>query len=278
MDLGLEGRKALVTGSSSGIGEATAKVLAEAGVLVAIHGRDRSRAERVAQEIRSTGGQAVVAIGDLADDEGAERVADVVDAEFGGIDILFNNAGGGGRSGRSASSSFLDLCPEDWLGQYQHNVISAVRMIQRFVPGMKERGWGRIIQNASGIATTPREMENDYAAAKAAVVNLTVGLAKALAGTGITVNTVSPGLILTDKVRTSPNTFLQAFARAQGWDPTLPNEELERRWAKARGLPTSRAGRADDIAAMVALLASPRGGYVNGANIRIDGGLNQAIN
>jgi 3-oxoacyl-[acyl-carrier protein] reductase len=279
VDLQLEGRRALVTGSTSGIGEATAKVLALEGVSVAVHGRDRERGERVAAEIRDSGGKAVVAIGDLADQDQATEVAGVVNSALGGVDILFNNAGGGGRSpARANSTTFLELEPEDWLGEYEHNVISAVRMIRHFVPGMKERGWGRVIQNASAVATTPRNWENDYAAAKAAVVNLTVGLSKSLAGTGITVNTISPGLILTPKQVVGDTPWLRTFARSQGWDDSLPIEELDRMWAAARGIPAGRAGRVENIAAMVALLASPLGGFVNGANIRIDGGQNQAIN
>jgi NAD(P)-dependent dehydrogenase (short-subunit alcohol dehydrogenase family) len=279
VDLQLSGKRALVTGSTSGIGEATAKLLAQEGVAVAIHGRDRERGERVAADIREAGGEAIVAIGDLTDEEAAGEVGRAVDAALGGIDILFNNSGGGGRSpARANATTFLELEPEDWVGEYEHNVISAVRMIRHFVPGMKQRGWGRVIQNASAVATMPRNWENDYAAAKAAVVNLTVGLSKALSGTGITVNTISPGLILTPKQVFGETPWLRTFARSQGWDDTLPIEDLDRMWAAARGIPAGRAGRVENIAAMVALLASPLGGFVNGANIRIDGGQNQAIN
>ena len=197
MDLQLQGKRALVTGSTSGIGEATVKLLAAEGAVVAVHGRNMERAEQVAADIRSSGGKAVVAIGDLADESQALSVAEKVDAELDGIDILFNNAGGGGRRTEASNPGFLDLTPEDWAGEYEHNVLSVIRMIRHFVPGMKARGWGRIIQNASASAMSPSDTVSDYAAAKAAVVNLTVGLAKALALTGITVNTVSPGLTLT---------------------------------------------------------------------------------
>jgi 3-oxoacyl-[acyl-carrier protein] reductase len=278
LDLQLTGRRALITGSTSGIGEATARLLAAEGVMVVIHGRNRLRAERVAAEIGAAGGTAIVAIGDLTDETAAMEVAATVEAAFGGIDILFNNAGGGGRNPARVDTTFLALEPEDWLGEYQHNVLTAVRMIRHFVPGMRARGWGRVIQNASAVATTPRNWENDYAVAKAAVVNLSVGLSKALAGSGVTVNTISPGLILTTAQTEGDTPWLRTFARSQGWDDSLPIEDLEALWAATRSIPAGHAGRVQDIAAMVALLASPLGGFVNGANIRIDGGQNQAIN
>ncbi|HEY2302695.1 MAG TPA: SDR family NAD(P)-dependent oxidoreductase [Acidimicrobiales bacterium] len=278
MDLQLSGKRALITGSTSGIGEATARFLAKEGVAVAVHGRSAERAERVTAEINAAGGTAVAAVGDLTDPEAATQVAATVDAAFGGVDILFNNAGGGGRDPARTDTTFLALEPEDWLGEYQHNVVTAVRMIRHFVPGMCTRGWGRVIQNASAVATTPRNWENDYAVAKAAVVNLSVGLSKALARSGVTVNTVSPGLILTSAQTTGETPWLRTFARSQGWDDSLPIEELEAMWAASRGIPAGHAGRVEDIAAMVALLASPLGGFVNGANIRVDGGQNQAIN
>jgi 3-oxoacyl-[acyl-carrier protein] reductase len=278
MDLQLAGKRALITGSTSGIGEGTAKLLAAEGVSVAIHGRNRQRAEQVAADIRAVGGIAIVAVGDLTDETAAAEVAAGVDAAFGGIDILFNNAGGGGRNPARVDTTFLALEMDDWLGEYEHNVLTAVRMIRHFVPGMRERRWGRVIQNASAVATTPRNWENDYAVAKAAVVNLTVGLSKTLAGSGVTANTVSPGLILTAAQTSGDTPWLRTFARSQGWDDRLPIEELEAMWAKTRHIPAGHAGRVEDIASMVALLSSPLGGFVNGANIRIDGGQNQAIN
>jgi 3-oxoacyl-[acyl-carrier protein] reductase len=280
MDLQLAGKRALVTGSSSGIGEGAARALAAEGVAVAVHGRDEARTRAVADSIHAAGGTAVVAIGDLTDDDGAAHVCSVVDDELGGVDILFNNAGGGGTTRTtttSATPAFLDLEPIDWLSTYTGNVVTAVRMIRHFAPQMAEQRYGRIIMNASAVATMPRDTMNDYSASKAAIVNLACGLAKALAGTGVTVNTVSPGLILTPQKLTG-ETWLHGFAASKGWDTTLPLEELDRLWAADRGIPSGCSGRVEHVAAVVSLLASPLGSFINGANIRVDGGQNQSVN
>lgn len=225
VDLQLTGKRALVTGSSSGIGEATAKRLAEEGCVVAVHGRNRARAERVAEDIRMAGGQAIVAIGDLADEDQARTACEKVDYLLGGIDILFNNVGGIGRlPNLRGLPDFSGSRSDQWLADYQANVVSAVRVAQYFVSGMKERGWGRIIQNSSAVGTTPRDSLNEYSCAKAALLNLTVGLAKVLAGTGITVNTISPGMILTPQALASDVTFLHRYASSKGWDYTRPLE------------------------------------------------------
>jgi NAD(P)-dependent dehydrogenase (short-subunit alcohol dehydrogenase family) len=274
MDMQLVGKRALVTGSSSGIGATTAKMLAAEGVAVAVHGRDAARTEAVAEEIRAAGGTAVVAVGDLGDEAQAEEVFAAVDAGLGQVDIVFNNAGGR-NTANPATVPFLEIAPSDWLTTYNINVVSVVRVIRHFAPGMVERGWGRLIQNASAAATSPGPMLNDYAAAKAAILNLTNGLAKALAGTGVTASTVSPGLTMTPSVL---GEYITSYARDQGWDTDLPLDDLERLWARHRGLSTVGGGRVEHIASAVVWLASPLGGYVNGANIRVDGGQNHNIN
>ena len=118
--------------------------------------------------------------------------------KLGGIDILVNNAGGKTTAGHPP---WFEVPWADWVGTYEQNVGAAVRLIHHFAPGMKERRWGRIIQIASAAATQPEPGIGEYQAAKAALVNLTAGLARSLAHTGITVNTVSPGTILTPAVQ-----------------------------------------------------------------------------
>ena len=153
MDLNLTGKRALVTGSSSGIGRGIAAVLAGEGASVIVHVRNRERAEETAELIRQAGGTAFLAIGDLANDDGAGVVAQAVARHTGGIDILVNNIGGTESYGGQMLSWF-EVSAEHWLGTLQQNLISAVRMIHAFVPAMRERGWGRVINISSGGGAT----------------------------------------------------------------------------------------------------------------------------
>ncbi|MEV1174541.1 SDR family NAD(P)-dependent oxidoreductase [Nonomuraea sp. NPDC049784] len=260
MDLQLTGKRALVTGSSSGLGEAIAKALAREGAEVVVHGRDRARAEAVATAIRADGSSAHVAIGDLATDEGADAVAEAALAD-GAIDILVNNAGSyPHRSWKEASVA-------DWRQTYEVNVISGVRMITRIVPSMHERGWGRVIQIGGGLALQPGADLPHYNATLAARHNLAVSLARELKGTGITSNTVAPGAILVDTVQQ----FLTDLAPGRGWGETWA--EIERN-AIEELVPNDvgRMGRPEEIAAAVLYLSGPLADYVTGTTLRVDGG------
>lgn len=262
----LRGRRALVTGSSAGLGEAAAVLLAEEGAEVVVHGRHDGRANAVAEAIRAQGGRAVVAIGDLATDDGADAVTEAALAG-GAIDILVNNAGS------YEHRSWTSLTSRDWIDTYQHNVVSGVRMIERLVPGMRERGWGRVIQVGGGLAVQPIAAGPDYNATLGARHNLAVSLARELAGTGVTSNVVAPGAILVPSVRE----LLTGAAASYGWGDTWP--EIER--GAVRDLvpnDVGRLGRPEDIAAAVVYLASPLAGYVSGAVLRVDGGTIRSVN
>jgi NAD(P)-dependent dehydrogenase (short-subunit alcohol dehydrogenase family) len=267
MDLQLRGKRALVTGSSSGIGEATAKALAREGVEVVVHGRREGEAQRVAREITSSGGRAAVVLGDLTTDEGAAHVGAAARSAFGGIDILVNNAGAYNER------AWLDTTAAEWNDMFNQNVASMVRMVRSLVPDMRERHWGRVVAIASAVATMPFPMMSAYSVSKAANVNLAVSLAKDLAGTGVTSNAVSPGPILTPGLEK----FVRDIAKKQGWpdDWTV----LEQRFVKEfTPNPTGRIGRVEDIADAVTFLVSPRASYINGANIRVDGGTVPSVN
>jgi 3-oxoacyl-[acyl-carrier protein] reductase len=268
MDLELASRSALVTGSSAGIGAAIARLLAREGARVIVHGRDQTRVEAVACEIRKGGAEAAGVTGDLATNEGAAAVFRQATAAFGGVDILVNNAGS------YAAASWFDTSPESWRGFYEADVISAVRLVQAVVPGMRARGFGRIINIATGLATAPQPAMADYAAAKAALINATLSLAKALAGTGITVNAISPGLIATDGVRR----VLDETAQAGGWSGAW--NVIQKRWIKEMlgSDLVPRLGTVEEVADLVAFVASPRASYIHGANLRVDGGLVPSIN
>jgi 3-oxoacyl-[acyl-carrier protein] reductase len=258
MDLELADKRALVTGSSAGLGEAIARLLAAEGASVVVHGRDASRASRVAESI----GAADVAIGDLSTDAGADAVA----AAAGDVDILVNNAGSYDHL------SWTDATPEVWASSYETNVVSAVRMIHRFVPGMRSRGWGRVIQIGGGLAIQPMAMQPHYTATLAARHNLAVSLARELSGTGVTSNVVSPGAILVDSVRD----LLVSIAPEHGWGTSW--EEIEGRAAQDL-VPNDvgRLGRPEEIAAAVGYLVGPAAAYVSGATIRVDGGTIRSV-
>jgi 3-oxoacyl-[acyl-carrier protein] reductase len=265
MDVQLRGRRALITGSSAGLGEATARMLAAEGADVVVHGRDEARVTAVVDAIRASGGSADAAVGDLATDDGADAV--VAQALAGGpVDILVNNAGSYDHL------SWAEATPAVWATTYEVNVISGVRLIQRLVPPMRERGWGRVIQIGGGLAVQPMAAQPHYNATLAARHNLAVSLARELAGSGVTSNVVAPGAILTDAVRD----LLVDIAPAHGWGESW--EEIERN-AAADWVPNDvgRFGRPEEIAAAVAYLASPFAAYVSGATFRVDGGTIRSV-
>ncbi len=260
MDLQLSGHRAIVTGSSAGIGEAIVRRLAAEGAAVIVHGRRADAVSAVTQAISADGGQAVGLTADLADPGDCAGL--ISRALAGGdIDILVNNAGA------FANRGWGDAAPEDWLALYAANVVTAVRCIQGFLPSMRASGWGRIVQIGTGEAINPFPAMPDYAASKAGLLNLTASLAKHLDRTGITVNTVSPGVVVTPGVRE----FYHLEARRRGWGEDWPAIEAAI-LAEVLDNPTGRLGRPEEVADLVAFVASPLAGYVNGANLRVDGG------
>jgi NAD(P)-dependent dehydrogenase (short-subunit alcohol dehydrogenase family) len=262
MELQLAGKRALVTGSSSGIGAAIARVLAAEGCAVVVTGRNVERTQAVTRTIAETGADVASAVGDLATDEGADAVADAAVEAFGGVDILVNNAGGGADV---ENPSWFTTDLSAWIETYQKNVMAAGRLIHRLTPAMKDRGWGRVIQIGSMAGTMPTSAQPDYAAAKAAMLAMSLGLSKALKGTGVTVNTVTPGMINTEGLQE----FLAAFAAKRGWDDINQAADYI---LKGTGQTVLRIGEPEDVAHAVAYLASPLADFVNGVNIHMDGG------
>lgn len=257
----------LVTGSSSGIGEGIARVLAEEDAKVVVHGRNRERAEKVAREIGAVG----VALGSLSTDEGAASVHKQAVAALGGnVEILVNNAGGSETD--STTRPPLGISIEEWIGNYHGNTLSSVRMVLHAVPAMVEAKWGRVIQISSAVALQPNNLGSDYSGAKAALNNFTVSLAGSLHASGVTVNTVTPGVIMMDS--------LLQWGRSQFGGPDMSVEEVTNAMAEAKIFdlpPAGRLGTPDDIAVVVATLASPRSGFVTGSNYRVDGGQVRAV-
>ena len=260
MDLHLTDKRALVTGSNTGLGQATVNYIAAEGAAVVVHGRDEQRTEAVAQQIVAAGGRADIAIGDLATEDGADAVAEAALAG-GPIDILVNNAGAYDQL------AWHEATADVWARTYNINVISGVRMIHRLVPAMRERRWGRVITIGGGLSIQPMSMQPHYNASLAARHNLAVSLARELKDTGVTSNVVSPGAIMVDAVQQ----LLTEIAPARGWGQTWDQIES----AAARDFVPNdigRFGRPEEIAAAVAYLAGPLADYISGATIRVDGG------
>ncbi|MGA5465057.1 SDR family NAD(P)-dependent oxidoreductase [Mycobacterium sp. NPDC050041] len=260
--MGLTGKRALITGSSAGLGRAVAEMLAAEGASVIVHGRDPDRTHAVAERIRADGGDATAVLGDLTSAADSTSVAQAA----GDVDILVNNAG------RYDGLAWRDLTDDQWSQIYQVNVVSGVRMIGHLVPGMRTRGWGRVIQIGGGLAIQPAATHPHYSATLAARHNLTVSLARELAGTGVTANIVAPGAILTEPAR---ELTLEAAEEA-GWGPGW--DDVERAASKS-WFPNDigRFGRPEEVAAAVTFLASERAAYISGADIRVDGGTVRAI-
>jgi NAD(P)-dependent dehydrogenase (short-subunit alcohol dehydrogenase family) len=267
MDFKLKGRRALVTGSSSGIGECVARVLAEEGASVVVHGRNRERAEKVAASIKAAG----VAIGDLGTDEGAVTVHEQTRKALGAsIEILVNNAGG--SSTGNTSRAPLDTKEADFLSNYNSNTLSAVRLVRLAVPDMVAAKFGRVINVSSAVALQPNNLGADYSIAKAALNNFTVSLAGSLKGVGVTVNTVTPGIIMVDG--------LLRYGRTRYNDPNMSIEETTNRLAGEKVFdlpPAGRLGTPEEVAMVICTLASPMLGFVTGSNYRVDGGQVKAV-
>jgi len=263
MKIDLSGFKALVTGSTSGIGKASARRLAECGAEVAINGRTAERVDASIAEIGKAvkGARLTAAVGDIATVEGANAVI----AAAGDVDILVNNA---------AWISFkpaFEIPDEDWTRIYEVNVLAGVRLTRHYGPVMRAKGWGRIvfISSESGIQI-PTEMIH-YGFSKAAELAVSRGFAQALKGTGVTVNAVLPGPTRTEA--------LKGYLKAQAAERGLSTEQVERDFLNT-ARPTSVIDRfttPDEIANVVAFVCSKEASAISGTPLRADGGVVQAI-
>jgi len=242
----LDGRVALVTGASAGLGQAIAIALAEAGADVACHGNSRST-DATCAAISQTGRKAFAVVGDLGDRETPARLIEDTIAHFGHLDILVNNAG-------TIRRSQATLYPEkDWADVIEVNLNSVFRLAQLAGRHMIERGHGKIINIASLLSFQGGITVPAYAAAKGGVAQLTKALSNEWAGKGINVNAIAPGYMRTDNTR------------ALQQDETRNRQILER-------IPAARWGEPADLAGAAVFLASPASDYVSGEVLVVDGG------
>ncbi|MEU8897242.1 SDR family oxidoreductase [Nocardia sp. NPDC048505] len=262
MHIDLSGRDALVTGSTQGIGRAIAAGLARSGARVLINGRDSARVDKVVAELRSETGNAEIdgAAGDLATEAGARAVLDLVPR----VDILVNNLGIFG------ATPALEIDDAQWRDYFEVNVLAAVRLIRAYLPAMRERGWGRVLNLASDSAVAiPAEMIH-YGMTKTALLAVSRGFAKEAAGTGVTVNSVIAGPTHTGGV--------EDFVRELVGDE-LPWEQAQHEFM-VRHRPQSLLQRLiepEEIANMVVYLSSPFASATTGGALRVDGGYVDSI-
>ncbi|KNY07737.1 SDR family NAD(P)-dependent oxidoreductase [Microbacterium sp. GCS4] len=258
MDLGLQGRTAFVSGSTQGIGYAVASALAAEGASVTLNGRDPARVDDAVSRLRQAHAGAEVS-GIAADFARADEVDRLVDA-LGDTDILVNNVGLFGLA------EFAQIGDEEWMRYFEVNVLSGVRLSRHALPGMIERGWGRVVfvSSESGV-NVPRDMIH-YGTTKAAMMALGNGLAKLTRGTAVTVNTVLGGPTYSEGVAAS----VAAVAAAQSMSAGAMRDAIIGQNATTL---IERFLEPSEIANLVAYLASPRASATNGATLRADGGV-----
>ena len=263
MDLQLEARRALVSGSTAGIGYAIAEGLAKEGANVIVNGRTVQRVEQALASLAKAGVRGKLE--GLAVDLSTAAGSSIAVEKFPDIDILVNNLG------IFEPKPFEEITDQDWFRFFEANVLSGVRLSRHYLPGMKKRNWGRIVFISSESAVQiPAEMIH-YGMTKTAQLAISRGLAETTAGTGVTVNTVLPGPTASEGAKV----FVDSLAARTGKTQAQVEEDF---FANVR--PTSllrRFARSEEVAAMVTFVCSPLSSATNGAALRVDGGVVRSI-
>jgi 3-oxoacyl-[acyl-carrier protein] reductase len=257
MDLGLKNKKALVCGSSKGLGHACAAALAQEHADLYLIGRDETTLAASAQELRKLGSGDVQFVAcDLLSASDRKKVIETVTTDWGSLDILIHNVGGP-RPSTVEETSF-----EDWREGFERLFLPVVDFNQAFLPGMKEKGWGRIVTVTSLSVMEPIAMLAVSNALRSASTAMSKTLSDEVASYGVTVNCVAPGLIHTDRLEE----LMQARINKSGQSC----EEYESQLFKS--IPAGRLGRAEEFGAVVCFLCSKQASYVNGSTLYVDGG------
>ena len=262
MNLAFNGRLAVVTGADSGIGLRTAITLAAEGAKVLISDMKEDALEQAVKQLEQEvpDAEAYSVTADLTDLKDVDKLLEAAD-DHGGAAVLAHLAGT-----RGAAGDFLTLSDEDWHETLNVDLMSAVRVCRAFIPGMRERGYGRIVLTASENAIQPYIEETPYNAAKAGIINLTKGLSKAYGNDGVHVNVVSPAYVKT------PMTDAMMEQRAEKMGRSV-EEAVESFLEEERpGITVERRGKPQEIANVIAFLCSDLASYVDGSNYRVDSG------
>jgi 3-oxoacyl-[acyl-carrier protein] reductase len=251
IDLNLDGKRAVVTGASLGIGEAVVKELADLGAEVVFCARHQNAVDQLAAYSDKITGS----IADMGDKTSTEAFLDQVESA-GGADILINNVGA------SPSRNFLYMSDEDWQELHELNLLSAVRCTRRLLPKMRKQQWGRVIMVASGAAKYPNAALIDYGATKAAMISISKSLAKKYGGDGVLINSILPGLIHTAMWERAATEIAEANNTTM--DAVLANN--------GKSVPVGRYGTSKEVADVIAFLCTNAASYVNGVSLEVDGG------
>lgn len=258
MDLGLNGKVALVAAGSKGIGLATAKMLAEEGCKVSICGRNL---ESLDFAVSSIGRGSIGVVCDVSTTTDIDRWIEESRNKLGPIDILVTNTGG------PPAGSWQVMTDEQWQSGFDSTLMNVVRMVRSVAPEMKERGWGRIVHNTSLVAKEPNALLPISSTLRAGLMALTRLQALELASFGITVNGVLPGHTLTDRQ-------LHLAEIRAGRDGITPEQALE---LQASEVPMKRLGKPEEIAAAIAFFCSQPGAYITGTSLLVDGGMTKGL-
>jgi len=256
MDLGLKGKVALAAASSAGIGRAIAHALAREGMDLVICSRRESALGEVRLELEALGSRAVAVPADLTDPAGVKKVVTAAQEAFGRVDVLVTNTGG------PPAGPFEAHSPETWEMAVRQNLFSVLNLVREVLPGMRERGWGRIINVTSIAVKQPSDNLILSNAVRAAVTGFARTLATETAKDGITVNNVLPGFTRTDRL----TELAWKRAEIKGVTP----EDIWAGWHEE--IPMGRVGEPAELAALVAFLASEQAGYITAQSIPVDGG------
>lgn len=257
MDLGLKGKVAFVAAASKGLGRAIAEELATEGASLALNARGRDTLGETCRQIESSTSAKVLALpGDVSSPEQVDAMVKQAINHFGRIDILVTNAGG------PPSGAFETLTPEMWQSAVELTLLSAVNLTRAVLPGMKERGWGRIINVTSIAVKQPVHGLMLSNSLRSAVTGFARSLANEVAPFGVTVNNLLPGYTRTERV----TQLSAATAKREG----ISEEQAVARWESE--IPMGRLGEPREFAAMAAFLASDRASYITAGSIAVDGG------